>query len=261
MSQFLHLPDWLCGVIIIGGFVLIAVAGLPVFRWLTTGRLHLTEAMNNDIVFFAEAIAVFYSLTVGLIAVGVWSNYSSVSDIVSADAANIASMYRYVSGYPEPIRTDLQEQVRGYTEFIINQAWPAQMRGEHTDDGTRRLNKFAQTIAAFEPATVGQQLLHAETLHQLNEVTELRRKRLHAIEGGLPPVMWAIVLIGAVLTISVTYLLQIDRKVQVTLTAFFAMFIGLVVFVITSLDQPLSGPLAINSQPYQLVLDRLINLK
>jgi len=231
MSQLLQLPDWLCGVIIIGGFVLIAVAGLPLFQWLTAGRLHLTEAMNNDIVFFAEAIAVFYSLTVGLIAVGVWSNYSSVSDIVSADAANIASMYRDVSGYPEPIRTDLQGQVRGYTEFIINQAWPAQMRGQSTDDGTRRLNKLAQTLAAFEPPTVGQQLLHAETLHRLNEMTELRRKRLHAaIGGGLPPVMWSVVLIGAVLTISVTYLLQIERKVQVTLTAFFAMFIGLVVF-------------------------------
>src|SRR5439155_806478 len=91
----------------------------------------------------------FYRLTVGLIAVGVWSNYSSVSDIVSSDAANIASMYRDVSGYPELIRTDLQGQVRGYTEFIIDQAWPAQMRGEYTDDGTRRLNKLAQTIAAF----------------------------------------------------------------------------------------------------------------
>jgi hypothetical protein len=262
MSQLLQLPDWLCGVIIIGGFVLIAVAGLPLFQWLTAGRLHLTEAMNNDIVFFAEAIAVFYSLTVGLIAVGVWSNYSSVSDIVSADAANIASMYRDVSGYPEPIRTDLQGQVRGYTEFIINQAWPAQMRGQSTDDGTRRLNKLAQTLAAFEPPTVGQQLLHAETLHRLNEMTELRRKRLHAaIGGGLPPVMWSVVLIGAVLTISVTYLLQIERKVQVTLTAFLAMFIGLVVFVIASLDQPLSGPLAIDSRPYQLALDRLIDLK
>ena len=135
------------------------------------------------------------------------------------------------------------------------------MRGEFTDDATRRLNKLAQTLAAFEPPTVGQQLLHAETLHRLNEMTELRRKRLHAIGGGLPPVMWAVVLIGAVLTISVTYLLQIERKVQVTLTALFAMFIGLVVFVIASLDQPLSGPLAIDSRPYQLALDRLIDLK
>src|SRR5215217_5029901 len=127
MSQLLHLPDWLCGGIIIGAFVFFAVAGLPVFKWLTAGRLHLTEQMNNDIVFFAEAIAVFYSLTVGLIAVSVWSNYSSVDDIVSDEAANIAGMYRDVSGYPEPIRTELQGQVRQFTEFIIKQAWPAQM--------------------------------------------------------------------------------------------------------------------------------------
>src|SRR5256886_16757302 len=113
-------------------------------------------------------------------------------------------MYRHVSGYPEPIRTDLEGQVRGHTEFIINQAWPAQMRGESTDDATRRLNKLAQTLAAFEPPTVGQQLLHAETLHRLNEMTELRPNRLHAIGCGLPPRMWPVVVIGAVLTISVT---------------------------------------------------------
>src|SRR5437763_8534499 len=105
MSQLLHLPDWLCGVIIIGGFVLVAVAGLSVFKWLTADWFHLTEEMNNDIIFFAEAIAVFYSLTVGLIAFRIWGNYSRLRDIVSDEAANIASMYRDGSGYPGPTRT------------------------------------------------------------------------------------------------------------------------------------------------------------
>jgi hypothetical protein len=73
--------------------------------------------------------------------------------------------------------------------------------------------------------------------------------------------MWSVVLIGAFLTISVTYLLKMQRIVHFVLTGFLAMFIGLVVFVIISLDQPLSGPLAIDSAPYQLVLDRLIDLK
>jgi hypothetical protein len=45
------------------------------------------------------------------------------------------------------------------------------------------------------------------------------------------------------------------------LTGFLAMFIGLVVFVIACLDEPLSGPLVIDSRPYQLVLDRLIDFK
>ena len=260
MSHLLHLPAWLCGVIIVAAFVILAVTGLPLFKWLTQGRLHLTEEMNNDIIFFASAIGVFYSLTVGLIAVGVWTTYNSVEDIVSAEATAISCFYRDVSGYPEPARSELQSEVRGYTEFIINQSWPIQARGEIPDDATRLVTAIQDRLVRFEPATTGQELLHAETLHQFNEVAAMRRKRLHSIGGGLPSVMWSVVLLGAFLTISVTYLLKIERVVHVVLTAFLAMFIGLVVFVIASLDQPLSGPLSIDSRPYRLVRDRLIDL-
>jgi len=68
-------------------------------------------------------------------------------------------------------------------------------------------------------------------------------------------------LVGAFLSITVTYLLKINTVVQAMLTAFLAVFIGLVVFVMAGLDSPLTGPLAINPSAYQLVQDRLINLK
>src|SRR5207342_1195142 len=164
MVYLSHLPSWLCGVIIVSGFVVLSIIGLALFQWLIVCRLRLTEEMNNDIIFFASAISVFYSLTVGLIAVGVWSAYSNVDDIVSGEAATIASIYRDVSSYPDPARTQFQSHIRGYTEFIINQAWPAQARGEITKDGTRRLNAFEQELTRFEPTTTGQQVLHAETL-------------------------------------------------------------------------------------------------
>ena len=261
MAYLEHLPPWLCGVIIVSRFVVFSIIGLALFQWLTVGRLRLTEEMNNDIIFFASAIAVFYSLTVGLIAVGVWTTYTEVENTVSAEATAIGCFYRDISGYPEPTRTRLQTQVRDYTVFLIEQAWPAQRRGKSTDVATRRLSTLEQELVRFEPATIGQQVLHAETFRQYNDVAGLRRKRLHAIGAGLPSVMWSVVLFGAFLTITVTYLLKIQRIVHFVLTGFFAMFIGLVVFVITSLDQPLSGPLAIDSGPYQLVLDRLIDLK
>ena len=261
MAYLEHLPPWLCGVIIVSSFVVLSIIGLALFQWLTVGRLRLTEEMNNDIIFFASAIAVFYSLTVGLIAVGVWTTYTEVENTVSAEATAIGCFYRDISGYPEPTRTRLQTQVREYTVFLIEQAWPAQRRGKSTDVATRRLSALEQDLVRFEPATLGQQVLHAETFRQYNDVAGLRRKRLHAIGAGLPSVMWSVVLFGAFLTITVTYLLKMQRIVHFVLTGFFAMFIGLVVFVITSLDQPLSGPLAIDSGPYRLVLDRLIDLK
>jgi hypothetical protein len=170
---------------------------LPIFQWFTAGRRRLTEEMNNDIIFFASAIAVFYSLTVGLIAVGVWTNYSAVENVVSAEATAIGCFYRDVGGYPEPARTQLQTQVREYTVFLIEHAWPAQRLGQSTDDATRRLTLIEQELVRFEPTTMGQQVLHAEAMHQYNDVAGLRRQRLHAIGSGLPGVMWSVVLFGA----------------------------------------------------------------
>jgi len=74
MVYLSHLPSWLCGAIIVSSFVVLSIIGLALFQWLIVGRLRLTEEMNNDIIFFASAIALFYSLTFGLIAVGVWTS-------------------------------------------------------------------------------------------------------------------------------------------------------------------------------------------
>jgi hypothetical protein len=262
MSMLYHsLPTWLLGVLIIGAFVVVAVLGLLVFRWGTRGRLFLSEEMNNDIIFFASAIGVFYSLMAGLMAVAVWGNYSAVQDLVSQEAASIAALYRDVTSLPEPARGTLQESLREYNAFIIEQTWPAQRRGLVLDEATRKVNTFAEGLFAFEPATLGEQARYAETLRQFNHMIELRRKRIGAIGGALPPVMWGVMLIGAFLSVTVTYLLQVRTGVQAMLTAFLATFIGLVVFVMVGLDSPLTGPLAIKPTAYQVVQDRLINVK
>src|ERR1043166_6959975 len=259
--NFSHLPPWLFGVIIVSAFVALAVAGLFLFQRCAAHRLHLSEQLNTQIIFFASIIAMFYSLTAGMIAVGTWTTYRYVENVVSSEATAIVCLYRDVTGYPEPSRSAFQSEIRAYTEFIVTKAWPLQRRGLPTDEATRRLTTLDNDLVQFEPTTPGQQILHAQVLTQYNEVAGLRRQRVNAIGGGLPSVMWSVVLIGALLTITVTYLLDIDRKLHFVMTIFLSMFIGLIVFVIASLDRPLSGPLAIDSHPYQLILDRLIDLK
>ena len=261
MTTLLHLPPWLFGIVVVAVFVASGVAGLAFFDRFIRGRLRLTEAMNNDIIFFASAISVFYSLIVGLIAVGVWRTYTEASTIVSDEATAIGCFYRDVGGYAEPTRTRLQQEVRSYVDFLITVAWPKQIRGEATDEATRMLTKLEADLVSFEPQTPGQQILHAQAMHQYNEMAGLRRKRLHTIGAGLPSVMWSVVLLGAALVLGITYLLRVQHTVQYVLTGCLAMFIGLVVFVIASLDRPLSGPLAIDSKPYRIVRDRLIDLK
>lgn len=252
------LPSWVLGIIVVGGFALLSVAGLLAFRRLTNDRLPLSEDMNNDVIFFSSAIGVFYSLVVGLMAVSVWSNYSSVGDVVSGEAAGIAALYRSVGGLPEPSRGRLQADLRDYTSFVIEHTWPAQRRGEILDEATRRMDRFQADLYAFQPTTLGEQAIYAETLRLFGHMVELRRRRVGAIGGNLPGVMWAIVIGGAMLSVGVTYLMKVQTVIQALLTGFFATFIGLVVFVMIGMDGPLTGPLALSADPYRLVLERLM---
>jgi len=249
-----HWPTWLLGVVVVSSFAFVAVAGLLLFRRVTGGRLPLSEDMNNDIIFFSSAIGVFYSLVVGLMAASVWSNYSGVSDVLSGEAAALGALYRTALDFPEPTRGRLRTDLREYAEFVVERSWPAQRRGEVNDGARHLIDRVQGHLLAFEPTTLGGQAVYAETLRLFTEMIELRRKRIEAVGGNLPGVMWGIVLVGAALSVGVTYLLKIQSVIQILLTGFLAAFMGLVVFVMGGMDSPLTGPLALSSEPYEIVL-------
>jgi hypothetical protein len=249
------------GVLIVGFFVLVSAGGLIFFQKVFAPRIPFSEETNNDVIFFASAIGVFYSLVVGLIAVEVWTAYDEARDIISQEAASIAALYRDVSWFPEPLRSELQNDLRTYLTFVIEDVWPAQQRGEILDGGTQMLTAFQDKLYGFEPKSLGQQSIFSEALSEYNQMIELRRLRIDSVGSTLPGVMWAIVVIGAVLAITVTYLLKIEQPTQLLLTVFLALFVGLVIFVIYGMDSPFSGPLSIPPDSYQLVLDRLLNLR
>src|SRR6185369_3827097 len=86
----------------------VALIGLILVRRFLIPRLHYHEGANDAVSGTVQAIGVFYGITVGLIAVGVWNTNSSASDLVSREASAIATLFRDVSGYPSPVREELR---------------------------------------------------------------------------------------------------------------------------------------------------------
>jgi Protein of unknown function (DUF4239) len=121
------------------------------------------------------------------------------------------------------------------------------------------MNRFQSILAAFEPTTEGQKILHAEGLRAYNNMIQARRLRLDAVSTGLPGVMWVVVLAGALISLSASFFFQVDdvwlHQILVTLLA---MFIGLVIFMTFALDRPFRGDLGVRPEPYQLIYDHLM---
>jgi Protein of unknown function (DUF4239) len=241
----------------------VSLAGLFLARRFLLPRFHYTEGVNEAVSGTVQAIGVFYGITVGLIAVGVWNTNSNASDLVSKEAAAIAAVYRDVSEYPAPVRDELRAKLREYTVFIIEQAWPAQQKGngQVLSGGVRILDDFQRKLYAFEPSTQGQTAMHSETLRAYNILIEYRRLRIDAVGSGLSSVMWAVIWVGAIISIGVAYFYRLeDPKLHATLVALMGGFLAMVLFMIIINDKPFYGYISISSDPYKLILDRLIDL-
>jgi hypothetical protein len=171
-----QMPSLYLVLLMVASIEVVSIVGLFLARRLLIPRLRFHDGVNDAISGTVQAIGVFYGITVGLIAVGVWNTNSNAADLVSKEAASIGALYRDVSGYPEPQRTKLQSALRDYTHQVIEQAWPAQREGHILDSGTRILNEFQDTLLAFEPSTAGQTALHSESLIAYNTLLGYRRQ-------------------------------------------------------------------------------------
>ena len=242
---------------------IVSLIGLVLVRRFLVPRLHYHDGANDAVSGTVQAIGVFYGITVGLIAVGVWNTNSNASDLVSKEATSIGSLYRDVSGYPSPLREELRAKLREYTVFVINDAWPAQQRGQGQTliSGTRMLDDFQEKLYTFQPANLSQSALHSETLGAYNKLIEYRRLRIDAVGGGLSTVMWAVIWVGAAISIGIAYFFNIpDFKLHAILIVLMGGFLAMVLFMIVINDKPFYGYVSVSSDPYKLILNHLIDV-
>ena len=258
-ESLFDIPLRISGPVIIAVLCAFAVAGLLIVRRRVLPRLRVQGADSEFTGAMLQSVMVFYGLAVALIAVTVFQTYSDTQKVVTGEATALNALYRDVTSYPEPIRTELQQELRDYTRYIIDEAWPLQRQGKVPSGGFELMTRFQVILTKFEPTTEGQKLLHGETLRAYNTMIQARRLRLDAVGTGLPKVMWVVIVFGAFISLSSAFFFKVeDARLQIIEVLLLAVFIGLVIFMILSLDRPFRGNLGIGPEPYQLVYDQLM---
>lgn len=258
-ESIFDIPLVIAGPVIILSLCLFAIGGKLLVRRYVLPRLRIHDEDSHFTGAMVHSVMVFYGLALALIAVNVFETYADVSKIISQEATALAVLYRDVSAYPEPIRSQLRKEVRDYVDYVIHEAWPLQQRGQAPSGGVERMNRFQDLLITFEPATEGQKIFHAETLRAYNNMIQARRLRLDAVGIGLPGVMWIVIVVGALISLSASFFFKVeDVRLHGILVTLLATFIGLVIFMTLALDRPFRGDLGVRPDPYQLIYDQLM---
>ncbi len=117
---------------------------------------------------------------------------------------------------------------------------------------------FHEQLIRFEPQSASQEILHAEALRQFNNYLEARRMRLFSVTTSIPGVMWAVVLVGALMNIALIWMFDMKLTNHLFLGGILSAFMGLMIFLIASLDNPFRGELSISPAPFEDILTHLM---
>lgn len=256
------LPNWLFATLTILIYILFGLGGLYATRkWVR--NLHQIDHSHNDIVgYYLAAVTVFYGITLGLVAVGTWDTFSATSSKIDNEAQVVASIYRDVNSYSEPWKSEMSRDLSGYLKNVIYVSWPLQRKGIIPSSSGVFLDSFQTHLMGFQPKTLGEQIIQAEVFKQYNELVEARRSRLNAIHAHLSGSLWALVIIGGLICIVVTFFFHTRSfSMHFWMTSLLSALLGLMIFLIGTMDNPFRGEMSVSSEPLELVYHQLMKAK
>jgi hypothetical protein len=197
----------------------------------------------------------FYGLLLGLVSVAAYQSTKDVNEHANREALAINSIYRSSDGYPEPMRSEIQHLLRDYVLYVVNKDWPAHRLGQVPLGGENRLHVIRAELLAFDPSTKPQEILHGEILRTFNAYDVYRQNRLSGVSASIPGVIWYVVAIGALFSLFFLWMLDIRFMPLLIVSGVVSFFLGVMIFLIYTLDRPFQGAVNVSPTAFQRIYD------
>jgi len=249
----------LFGVLVVIGACLVALAGLELVQRLVPSE---KRQEHNDVAGFLYAVVgVVYAVLLALLVIAVWEQFQRANETVESEANAVAEIAWLAHRLPEPERHVLQEEARAYAQEVVDEEWPQMEQGlegvQSRPEGWDLIDDIRATFQEVEPSTAAEQDFHAQGLTQIQRLYDARRMRMVQAEEGIPGILWAVLVFGAVVAVGFTYLFGLrntwaHRLMVISLTA----VIALVIFAIGAMEHPFSGGARVGPEAFELILER-----
>lgn len=218
--------------------------------WLSTRTMSVSAEQNSSLSPFLTVVGLVFGALLGFTVVVAWEQFSSAKANVAHEASTLTTMYRQTVGIPDPLRTDLRQQLRRYAEAAKGPGWETQDRSA-ADDNPRAAITEMYRLLGNQPSATSTPIT-GEFLSELTVLaTDLNQRALDG-QSRIPPLMWAGLLFGGVLLVAVTGFMRLDtERLHPILSSGVAVLLGLLLFIVYFLDHPFRTDIGVTPAPFR----------
>ncbi len=249
----LRIPSLILGLLVVGGGVTLSIIGLLIVRHsIHHSKLRLHHDVADPIL---GAVGAVYAVLLAFVVVTVWQNFDKSNSAVQLEANYLADIYRDAEAFPPDFRQKVANTLREYREAVVKYEWPAMQKGQMSQEVEGIMKKIWTLYTNYQPKTKTEEAFFNESVHKLNEFREFRRQRIMDSRTGIHPLLWYVLLVGALAVISFTFLFGAENiKAQIVMGVLLSALISLILVAILLLDYPFTGDITISPEPFKQIL-------
>ncbi|HKM65446.1 MAG TPA: DUF4239 domain-containing protein [Acidisphaera sp.] len=249
-------PIWAVAAVVVGGAVLGAMAiELAVRRLLL---LDSRRAQNDVAAAMFSVIGVLYAVLLAFIVMLVWEDFNAAKASSFREAAAIAEVWNIASGVPDPAGAALRDGAHAYARAVVAYEWPAQARGQRIDAAAAPLETLHRATMTVHPATPAEINMHAALIAAIARLEDARSDRLLAAQTTVPSIVWAVMVLGAAISIAfASFLRAPSLGMHLAMSGALALSGALVLVLVIALSNPFRGDFRVSTDPYDRVIKRI----
>jgi hypothetical protein len=191
-----------------------------------------------------EFLGVAFAVLLAFVVLEAYDNYNDAKAGAEQEAEAVLAMSRTAAAFGPDGHRRLDSVLTCYGRAVVEQAWPA-MRDEGSSPVVNYwARRFRDTAHDLDPRSFIEQAAFRQLLEEQDSRIEGRRIRLFEATRTVPPPLWLVLALGAVLTTG-WIVVGADRKgsflVQACVVASVAAMVTAALLLVWFLDHPFSG--------------------
>jgi hypothetical protein len=220
---------WLAALIILGAAA-VSAAGMLVVRRRAPSGSYFTDAVPAGAVYTVVGTA--YMVILAFVFFVAFESYHAAKSAAQDEATATLAMFHAAGPFEPPARAQLEGQVICYAREVVSREWPAMREGDSSPAVDARITALEQDAVQI-PISGDKQNAAYDHWFALNEERRKgRQARLAEALPLVPPLIWLILILGAVVVIATVGFFADAREAPVPQAA---MIVGIAVIVVSGL--------------------------
>lgn len=244
------------GIVVIIVCIAAALAFLFAIRriWMPSDRRTHNDAIGPNV----SVLGTTYAVLIAFMLSGVWAEMQAAELNTEQEANSLVNIFRFAEELPAESRAEIQELTRDYARVMVSEEWQAMEHEASSPAGHAITRNLWHAMASVQPHTATQQQVMDHSLSELTTMTEHRRIRLLQSRTRLPAILWAVLIVGGIVTVGSTCLFGIeDFKLHIVQVFEISFLISLMLVAVAAIDRPFQGQVHVTAEAFRYAIETM----